>query len=134
MVRILMPSSPTARTARRKASTPRRWPSLRGRPRSAAQRPLPSMMMATWRGGSKPESGTGASRALGETEASSMLFSECRGPGSNRHDFFFFAGKGLIDFADDLIRRLLDLAGHAGVIVLADLAVFFELLQQIERV
>jgi hypothetical protein len=47
MVSILMPISPTARTARRNASTPRRWPSLRGRPRSAAQRPLPSMMIAT---------------------------------------------------------------------------------------
>ncbi len=47
MVRYLMPSSPAARTVRRNASTPRRWPSPRGRPRAAAQRPLPSMMMAT---------------------------------------------------------------------------------------
>jgi hypothetical protein len=38
------------RTVRRSASTPRRWPSKRGSLRLAAQRPLPSMMMATWRG------------------------------------------------------------------------------------
>ena len=49
-----MPRSPAARTVRRNASTPRRWPSTRGRPRAAAQRPLPSMMMATCRGTSKP--------------------------------------------------------------------------------
>ena len=43
-------SSIAARTARRSASTPRRCPSNRGRPRCAAQRPLPSMISATWRG------------------------------------------------------------------------------------
>ena len=48
-----MPKSAAARTVRRKASTPRRWPSIRGKPRAAAQRPLPSIMMATWRGTSK---------------------------------------------------------------------------------
>jgi hypothetical protein len=48
IVRILMPSSSAARTVLRTASTPRRWPSPRGSPRCAAQRPLPSMMMATW--------------------------------------------------------------------------------------
>src|SRR5262252_5528875 len=58
----------------------------------------------------------------------------CRGPDSNRHDFFFFGGKDLIDFTDDLIRRLLDLAGHAGVVIFADFAVFFELLEEIERI
>ena len=45
-----MPSSPAPRTTRRTASAPRRWPATRGRPRAFAQRPLPSMMMATWWG------------------------------------------------------------------------------------
>ena len=45
-----MPISPAARTVLRNASTPRRCPSPRGSPRAAAQRPLPSMMMATCRG------------------------------------------------------------------------------------
>src|SRR5215468_6627787 len=52
----------------------------------------------------------------------------------HRHDFFFLACKGPVDIGHDLVRRLLDLARHAGVVVLADLAVFFELLEEIERV
>src|SRR5205085_11771233 len=43
-----MPWSGAASTARRTASAPARWPATRGRPRRAAQRPLPSMMIATW--------------------------------------------------------------------------------------
>src|SRR5208283_1474586 len=39
-----------ARTVRRSASTPRRWPSKRGSHRAAAQRPLPSMMTPTCSG------------------------------------------------------------------------------------
>lgn len=45
-----MPRSWAARTTRRTESTPARWPSLRGSPRLSAQRPLPSMITATWRG------------------------------------------------------------------------------------
>ena len=60
IVRYRMPSSLAARTTRRNASTPRRWPSARGKPRAAAQRPLPSMMIATCNGA--PE-GSGASVA-----------------------------------------------------------------------
>eukprot|EP01034_Spumella_vulgaris_P042564 gene42564-52785_t len=37
-------------TMLRTASTPLTWPATRGRKRLVAQRPLPSMMMATWRG------------------------------------------------------------------------------------
>ena len=37
-------------TIARTASTPLRWPATRGSSRCFAQRPLPSMMMATWRG------------------------------------------------------------------------------------
>ena len=54
-----MPISPAARTVLRNASTPRRCPSPRGRPRAAAQRPLPSMMMATCRGIANADSGIG---------------------------------------------------------------------------
>src|SRR5262245_42127109 len=53
------PSDGAASTTRRTTSTPARWPALRGRPRSSAQRPLPSMMIATWR------SGTGVGKVLG---------------------------------------------------------------------
>ena len=49
-VRCRMPSSRAARTVRRTASAPWRCPSARAPPRAAAQRPLPSMMIATWSG------------------------------------------------------------------------------------
>src|ERR1700736_4939265 len=43
------------------ASSPARWPSVLGRPRLVAQRPLPSMTQATWAGmrwGSSPPRST----------------------------------------------------------------------------
>ncbi len=64
IVRYSMPRSPAARTVRRSASTPRRWPSARGNPRAAAQRPLPSMMMATCRGTAKSPIGAGRSGSV----------------------------------------------------------------------
>ena len=42
------PSPGAASTTRRTASAPARCPAERGSPRRVAQRPLPSMMMATW--------------------------------------------------------------------------------------
>ncbi len=59
MVRNEMPISPAARTVLRNASTPRRCPSPRGNPRADAQRPLPSMMMATCRGVANADNGIG---------------------------------------------------------------------------
>ena len=47
-VSVPIPRSRAASTARRTASTPAACPAVRGRPRATAQRPLPSMMMATW--------------------------------------------------------------------------------------
>ena len=45
-----MPRSTARSTIGRMASTPAAWPSASGTPRWRAQRRLPSMMMATWRG------------------------------------------------------------------------------------
>ena len=45
-----MPSRADVSTTSRTESMPARWPSTRGRWRCAAQRPLPSMMMAMWAG------------------------------------------------------------------------------------
>src|SRR5262245_11448052 len=47
-VRVRTPRPGAAFTTRRTASAPRRCPAVRGSPRAAAQRPLPSMMIATW--------------------------------------------------------------------------------------
>src|SRR5258708_775536 len=46
-VRAPTPSPGAARTMRRTVSAPERWPAARGRRRRVAQRPLPSMTMAT---------------------------------------------------------------------------------------
>src|SRR2546429_9275203 len=44
-----MPRSGAASTVRRTASAPARCPATRGKPRRLAQRPLPSITIATWR-------------------------------------------------------------------------------------
>src|SRR5579875_898979 len=120
IVRYLMPRSPAARTVRRKASTPRRCPSPRGNPRAAAQRPLPSMMMATWRGG--------AHAATRESSASGM------GLTSDREDLLFLRPEHLVDLRDHSVRHFLDLGGKTVVIVLADLVFLFEPFDDIEAV
>src|SRR5258705_12475555 len=48
-VSAVMPQPGAISTARRTAAAPARWPAARGRPRRVAQRPLPSMTMATWK-------------------------------------------------------------------------------------
>lgn len=45
-----MPSRAQWETISFTVCAPRTWPIHRGRPRAVAQRPLPSMMMATWAG------------------------------------------------------------------------------------
>ena len=60
--RISTPASAAASTTSRTAFMPERWPNGRGNRRARAQRPLPSMMMATWRG-----TGLSRSRASGSS-------------------------------------------------------------------
>src|SRR6266487_1433118 len=45
----VMPQPGAISTTRRTAAAPARWPAARGSPRRVAQRPLPSMTMATWK-------------------------------------------------------------------------------------
>src|SRR5882672_12306100 len=124
MVRISMPNSPTARTVRRNASTPRRCPSPRGRPRAAAQRPLPSMMMATW-------CGTSGRAAVDDGALTSdMVVPDS--PLSDGHDLFFFRRQQMVDLADGLIGRFLHLLGLAIMLVLADLVILFQPFEDIE--
>ena len=120
-----MPSSCAARTTRRSASTPRRCPSARGRPRAAAQRPLPSMMMATWR----------------RTVGSILRFrrgrtrrSDIGRIASNREDFLFLGRQQLVDLRDHAVGRLLHVVGVTLLIVLGDLVILLELLQDVEAV
>src|SRR5579875_2866718 len=120
IVRYLMPRSPAARTVRRKASTPRRCPSPRGNPRAAAQRPLPSMIMATWRGGAYP--------ATREASVSGM------GLTSDREDLLFLRPEHLIDLRDHRVRRFRNFGRETVVIVLADLVFLFQPLDDVEAV
>src|SRR5215470_2140692 len=148
MVRYWMPSSIAARTVRRTASTPRRCPSDRGRPRSLAQRPLPSIMMATCRGtsvlacqidllfcsfmdqASYPPPGTGSAGFASHPVA----VGRCTGQPSYLLDLGFLAGQRLVDLLDELIGQILYFARILVMVVLAHLSILVEALQQLHAV
>src|SRR5882724_5972666 len=126
-----MPSSCAARTTRRSASPPRRWPSARGRPRAAAQRPLPSMMIATCKG---PPVRSGPSVA---GAAAFDIIRSRKGPGStalNGEDFLFLRCKQLIDLGNHPVGGLLHIIGEALLIVFGNLVILLEFLDGIETV
>src|SRR6516162_6692307 len=124
IVRKVMPRSPAARTVRRSASTPRRCPSPRGSPRAAAQRPFPSMMMATCRG-----TAISSIRALPNGLHSGMFV-----PFSHGENFLFFRRQHPVHFADRLVGCLLHLLTGSFSVVLADLVVLLELLEYVEAI
>src|SRR5215831_9594127 len=107
-----MPSSCAARTTRRNASTPRRWPSARGRPRAAAQRPLPSMMMATCAGASDLSGPSVTGAAALDMKAS-----------LDRQNLFFLGRQQLVDLGDRAIGRFLHLVGVTLLVVLRHLVI-----------
>src|ERR1700730_18315571 len=118
-----MPSSSAARTTRRSASTPRRWPSARGNPRAAAQRPFPSMMTATCNGPSVRSGPLVAGAAAFDIDQ--IL---------NGEDFSFLGRKQLIDLRDRPVGRLLDVIGQTFLIVLGNLMCLLELLDGVETI
>src|SRR4051794_36954422 len=124
IVKCRMPSSLAARTTRRKASTPRRWPSARGKPRAAAQRPLPSMMIATC---SRP------SVRSGPSVAGAAAF-DIQYPSLDGEDFFFLGRKQLIDPRDRSVGRLLHVIGQTLLVVLGNLVVLLEFLDHIQAI
>src|SRR5437763_9083312 len=132
IVKKRMPSSPADRTVRRNASTPRRCASLRGSPREAAQRPLPTMMTATCRGATRRPVREGG--ALGWGMKFRGLEPAAWMIGLDGQDFFFFHGERVVDFADSMIGRLLHLIGIAIMVVLTDLVVLLQFLQDVEAV
>src|SRR5579863_261992 len=136
-----MPNSPAARTTWRSASTPRRWPSTRGRPRAAAHRPFPSMMIATCKG-APPRSGpsvTGAAAFDINQSLKARLLTKCFGRSHpnqrlNRQDFFFLCGQQLIDFRNRAVGSLLHIVCMTLLVVLGHLVILFQLLEHIETV
>src|SRR5229473_3453149 len=124
-----MPSSFAARTTRRSASTPRRWPSARGRPRAAAQRPLPSMMMATCNGPSVRSHPSLAGAAAFDINQSLTITASLDG-----EDFLFLGREQLIDLGDHPVGCLLHIVGKTFLIVFRDLVVLLELLDSVEAI
>src|SRR5271165_7170813 len=124
IVRKPMPRSPAARTVRRSASTPRRCPSPRGSPRAAAQRPFPSMMIATCRG-----TAILPIRAVRSGSRWDMLLQT-----SHSENFLLFCCQHPVHLGDCFIGSLLHLLAGSLPVVLADLVVVFELLEHIEAV
>src|SRR5690349_14243351 len=87
------------------------------------------MMIATWTG-TEPCSSTGG--WAGSVVIAMAPSPPC--PASDVHDLFFLRRQVLVDLCDRLVGRLLDLAGLAVEVVLADVVVLLELLQEVEPV
>src|SRR6185437_15511729 len=128
-----MPSEMPASTVRRSARVPARWPAAGGRPRRRAQRPFPSMMIATvsaTSGSSRP-SGSGRTRArvrMRDRRFTAVLFSPS-GEGLHLHDLGFFALQEVVDLRDMLVGQLLHPALGGVLVVVADLAVLDQVLE-----
>src|SRR5262245_60552111 len=108
-------------------SLPRRWPESRSRPRPCAQRPLPSMMMATCRGRRVRSIPCASSRA--RRDFSSFGIST-----SNRHDLVFFGLEDLVDLDDAGVGERLHLVVGVPEVVLGDVLLLQELLQHVVRI
>src|SRR5688500_10876571 len=78
-----------------------------------------------------PPAGSGALRSIAVIRAARPFLSDRK---SDLCDFFFLDRQELIDFGDGLIGRFLNGIGIATLIVFGDVAVLFELLQQIQPV
>src|SRR5213596_1334819 len=98
------PASIAPSTASRTDVIPARWPSGRGSRRSRAQRPLPSMMMATWRG-TAPLTLTCPRRSSGT---------------SDLHDLGFFGLHRLLDQLQVIVVELLHVLFRVLLVVLGD--------------
>src|SRR5688572_13701292 len=98
-----MPRSAQFSTVFITASMPALWPKKRGMKRFLAQRPLPSITMATWRGMTALES-TGCDAA-----------SKTRP--SDGHDLRFLGGDQPVDLGDGAVGELLHLVERAALVV-----------------
>src|SRR5713101_5794022 len=98
------PASIAPSTTSRTAVIPARCPSGRGRCRSRAQRPLPSMMMATWRGTAPP----------------SRIFARRSSPTSDLHDLRLFGFDQLFHELQMVVMQLLHVLLGVLLVVLGD--------------
>src|SRR5262249_33088004 len=136
-----MPSRRAVSTTARTASLPRRCPSMRGSPRRRAQRPLPSMMIATCRGsrlGSRStrdiRNGSGVRlRASGRGSGGSLTEACSLKPEaySNRENLLLLTLENFVDTLEILLGGRLDLVACAPAVVLGEVLFLEHLLQQL---
>src|SRR5438876_7922278 len=145
-----MPRSIAVSTTGRNARDPARWPSATETPCSAAQRPLPSMMIATaCATGGRCSSGVTSvperevtrppSLQLPSTSRSAAHFAGAPRPSHSGaplylHHFGFLVLEQLVDLLRVVVRQLLDANLGAVLVVGADLALVHELLEVPHRV
>src|SRR4051794_12789180 len=103
-----MPSSTASRSRALTVSAPARWPSATGTPRLLAQRPLPSVMMATQEARTRPR--------------------------SDLEDLFFLAFQQGVELMDLLVGQALERFLGTVLVVGARLAGVAQLAQVVQRV
>src|SRR3954471_22281009 len=126
-----MPNSTASRSRALTTSAPAEWPSATGSPRALAQRPLPSVMMATSRAADDASLTVRAS-----LWASSRSGSEPPGEESGSHleDLGFLGLEVRLELGDLGVGELLQLLVAALLVVGADVAVVLELLEVVHDV
>src|SRR6185437_16209772 len=124
MVSQRMLRSGAACTMRFTASTPAWCPTVRGRPRRFAHRPLPSMTIATcrcaWSFTPWPGAPVDGLFCWAAMELRRILLGRLAAWRSDVHDLLFFGFQGFVHAPDRLIGQLLDLAFEPLFLVLAD--------------
>src|SRR5947209_14699598 len=112
-----MPRSIAASTMRRTSRAPARWPAAGGSARFFAQRPLPSMMIAT------DCATSGRSRSGSERTRESVRIRDSRFTSrSDLHDLGFFALQQLVDLRDMVVGELLHTRLRGALLVVAGVA------------
>src|SRR5450759_4341955 len=92
---------------------------------AAAQRPFPSMMIATCKGPSVRSGPSVAGAAAFDIDQSLSL---------NGEDFLFLGRKQLIDFRNRPVGCLLHVSGQTFLIVFGNLVIFLQFLDRIEAI
>src|SRR6266550_1239171 len=129
-----MPRSMPASTVRRSARVPARWPAAVGSPRRRAQRPLPSMMIATVSATSgSSRSGIGLTRARVQIRpmsfTASLAISAWPKWPLDLHDFRLLVLQELVDLRHVVVGQLLHPRLGRPLVVVADVAVLDEILE-----
>src|SRR5690242_5279120 len=110
----------TSRTALR----PALWPKLRGWKRALAQRPLPSITMAMWRG----------TRAGAFMRAGAGWAGKARAASSDAQQLVFLVLDHRVDVLDEAIGQLLDLVVGLALFVFGDLLFLEQILDLLQGV